>query len=212
MSCFPIFIDMQGKKVFVAGGGPVAYRKSRTLLAFGCEITVFAKEVLPLFHEEGRFRVLEGTLKETELEGLLLDFDMVIAATSIRELNHKIAKICGRKRIPVNVADCGREGNFLFPAVVARKNVTIGISTGGTSPTLAGWLRKRLDDIVPDNIDRTAELLEEFEKQLKQAGLRHEERGNIIRDILHKSADENGFPDYEKAAQETAVFLKRGSY
>lgn len=209
MNYFPMFIHMQGKKVFVAGGGPVAYRKCQTLLAFDCEITVFAKEVLPVFHECGRFHVMEGTLKEAELGKLLPRFDMVIAATSIRELNHRIAVICGKNSIPVNVADCGGEGSFLFPAVVKRGNLTIGISTGGTSPALAGWLRKKLDDMLPDSMGAMAEILDDFEKRLRQKGIPHKDRGNIISDILYKSVSGDGFPDYKCVMKETSEFLER---
>lgn len=208
MNYFPMFVNLEGKRVFVAGGGPVAYRKSQTLLAFGCEITVFAKEALPAFHECGQFRVVEGVLKEEELEELLSGFDMVIAATSIRELNRRIASICKKRHIPVNVADNGGEGSFLFPAVVGRGSVTIGISSGGRNPAFSGWLRKKLSEILPDSMGKTVRLLDDFEKELKKRGVDHEECGNIIRDILHKTSGADGFPDCESVMRETSDFLQ----
>ena len=41
---FPMFIDLTGKKILVAGGGAIALRRVRTLLRFGADIQVTAPE------------------------------------------------------------------------------------------------------------------------------------------------------------------------
>ena len=40
MAYFPLFVDLEGRQVLVVGGGKIAMRRVRTLLEFGCEITV----------------------------------------------------------------------------------------------------------------------------------------------------------------------------
>lgn len=40
-----MFVDLKGRYVLVIGGGKIAARRVRTLLEFGCEITVVAPEV-----------------------------------------------------------------------------------------------------------------------------------------------------------------------
>lgn len=45
MAYFPMFVDLAGKHVLVVGGGVIAARRIRTLLEFGCEITVVSLEV-----------------------------------------------------------------------------------------------------------------------------------------------------------------------
>ena len=45
MAYFPMFVDLAGKDVLVVGGGVIAARRIRTLLEFGCEITVVSPEV-----------------------------------------------------------------------------------------------------------------------------------------------------------------------
>ena len=45
MAYFPLFVDLEGRQVLVVGGGKIAARRIRTLLEFGCEITVVAPEV-----------------------------------------------------------------------------------------------------------------------------------------------------------------------
>ena len=44
-SFFPLFIDINGKKVLIIGAGKVAYRKAVTLLKYGADITVITKQI-----------------------------------------------------------------------------------------------------------------------------------------------------------------------
>ena len=45
MAYFPMYIDLEGKKVIVVGGGKVALRKINSLLYFGAKIAVIAPKV-----------------------------------------------------------------------------------------------------------------------------------------------------------------------
>ncbi len=47
MAYFPMFIDLEGKKCLVVGGGRVAARKAVQLLDFGADLLVVAKEASP---------------------------------------------------------------------------------------------------------------------------------------------------------------------
>ena len=66
MAYFPLFVDLEGRQVLVVGGGKIAMRRVRTLLEFGCEITVVSPEVC----EELREKVLwkKKRYDETDLE------------------------------------------------------------------------------------------------------------------------------------------------
>lgn len=68
MAYFPLFVDLEGRQVLVVGGGKIAVRRVRTLLEFGCEITVVSPEVC----EELREKVLwkKKRYDETDLESL----------------------------------------------------------------------------------------------------------------------------------------------
>ena len=41
---FPLFVDLEHKKITVVGAGRIASRRIRTLLEFGADITVVAPE------------------------------------------------------------------------------------------------------------------------------------------------------------------------
>ena len=42
---FPLFINLEGKKIVVFGAGKIALRRVRTLQFFHTEITVIAREI-----------------------------------------------------------------------------------------------------------------------------------------------------------------------
>src|SRR5699024_3721412 len=48
---------------------------------------------------------------------------------------------------------------FYFPALVQRGRLTVGISTGGASPTAAAWLRRRLEAELPPGFARVLDRL-----------------------------------------------------
>ena len=57
----------------------------------------------------------------------------VIAATDDREVNRGIAALCRERGIPVNAVDDKEQCTFLFPALVKRGDLTVGVSTAGAS-------------------------------------------------------------------------------
>ena len=152
MAHFPVFIDLSAKKCMIFGGGKVALRKIQTLLRFDADIEVISKEVLPeiiaLLPEDHIH--LEDLCEEEDMIPWLSQAGLVIAATSSREKNHFISKWCEEHQIPVNVIDAPKECTFLFPSIVKKGEITIGINTSGQSPILSKQVRKDIEEAIPD--------------------------------------------------------------
>lgn len=146
MPYFPMFVNLKGKHCLIVGGGLVALRKVEKLLPFEPVMTVVAPEFL----EE--FQVLEGILlcKRECRESDVNTQALVIAATDDRELNRSIYELCSEKNIPVNVVDDPELCTFFFPSLVNRGELSVGISTAGTSPTFAIKMRKQIESFLPD--------------------------------------------------------------
>lgn len=75
---------------------------------------------------------------------------LVVAATSNREENHHIAELCHAYNVLVNVADSEEESSFIFPSVVRKGDISIGINSGTGSPTVSKHIRKQIEKAVPD--------------------------------------------------------------
>ncbi|MCF0150384.1 MAG: bifunctional precorrin-2 dehydrogenase/sirohydrochlorin ferrochelatase [Firmicutes bacterium] len=148
MNYFPMFVDLTGKKILVAGGGTVALRKVRVLKTFGPQIVVAAKSFCPALLQEEDITLLQSSAEDIPLS----DFAAVIAATDDAEVNHAIAKACIDLRIPVNTVDDAAFCSFLFPALVTSGPLTVGISSSGISPACTMYLKEKIRDLLPDDL------------------------------------------------------------
>lgn len=168
MAYFPLFMDVKGKKCVIVGGGRVAFRKFETLLEFEMNIVVIAPEL------DSRFETVSGkcsgleikkrNFKENDLTGAF----MVIAATNSRIINQNISIFCRKQKIYVNVADAKEESDFLFPAVVKRGELSIGINSGGNSPLLASEIRKKVEEILPEYYGEICSRMGELRERIKK--------------------------------------------
>ena len=67
----------------------------------------------------------------------------------------------------LNVADKPDLCDFYLGSIVQKGNLKIGISTNGKSPTMAKRLKEFFNEILPEEIDETLELLQEYRNQLR---------------------------------------------
>lgn len=91
-------------------------------------------------------------------DGDLSRYWLIIAATSDRELNAAVARAAESANRFCNVVDDPELGNFIMPAIVDRAPVTVAVSTGGTSPVLARWLKGRIESMLPVSLGAFARL------------------------------------------------------
>ena len=69
-----------------------------------------------------------------------------------------------------NAVDDPEHCSFLVPAVVRRGPVTVAVSTGGSSPALASWLRRELEGVVGPELADVALRLAEERRRIHAAG------------------------------------------
>lgn len=181
MSVFPFFVELEGKRCLVIGGGRVARRKAQALLPFGAEVTLVAPEIDKALKGLPGVALWQRPFREGDLEG----FDFVIAASDDPHVNARAAELCHARRIPVNRAD-ERDG-FLFPALIRRGALTVGICTGGSSPAAAGYFRRLLEAALPEKTGEILDYLRRTRETLKARLPQGQERTELLRSLAGES-------------------------
>ncbi|MSW21442.1 MAG: bifunctional precorrin-2 dehydrogenase/sirohydrochlorin ferrochelatase [Actinobacteria bacterium] len=142
---FPVNLNLDGRPCLVVGAGRIALRKTEQLLECAAAVTVLA----PLVHDG--FRTLPVSLIEREYRtGDAAGFRLVITATANLAVDQQIYDEAEALGIWVNSADDPDRCAFTLPAVVRRGSLMLTASTGGASPALSSWLRRRLEQDFGD--------------------------------------------------------------
>ncbi|GGK75962.1 siroheme synthase CysG [Amphritea balenae] len=207
MDYLPLFFKLENKVALLVGGGQVALRKATLLVRAGARVTVVAHVVEPelaeLVEQHGG-QVIIGEYHSA----LLDDAYLVVAATDDSELNERVHYDSIARHLPVNVVDSPALCTFIFPAIVDRSPIVIGISSGGESPVLARLLRAKLETWIPQGYSRLGKLVGRFRSQVKSKFGSVEQRRIFWEKILQGQVAENVFAGRDAEAEtllETAL-------
>ncbi len=141
---YPIFLNLQGKRCLVVGGGAVATRKVQGLLEAGAVVTVVSStltEALAALVRDGAIQHEARAFRDDDVRECAL----VIGATDQPAVNEAVYAASQRQGVWVNIVDVPEACDFIAPAVVRRGALQIAISTSGHSPTLAKRIRQQLE-------------------------------------------------------------------
>jgi siroheme synthase-like protein len=142
----PLFLTLEGRRVLLVGGGPVAASKLDSLLAAGADVRVVSPEVRPEI-ERSRVPIERRGFEPADLDGAWL-----VVAAAPPAVNRAVAAAAEARRIFVNAVDDPANASAFLGGVVRRDGVTVAISTSGHAPGLAGLLREALDVVLPSEI------------------------------------------------------------
>lgn len=217
MAYFPMFVDLTDKTCLVVGGGEVAYRKVKTLLDFDAKVTVVAESVCP------RLAGLAGARNVTSENKMLTacgqdaekadaleqkiticvrpfqkeDCDdrlLVVAATDDKELNHNIAEYCKAAGIMVNAVDQKDDCSFIFSSYVREQNLVAAFSSGGKSPVLTQYLKKKETDILTPFLGTLNEYMGDIRADIISKYDSEEERKRAFCDIVYSAIENQKLP------------------
>jgi uroporphyrin-III C-methyltransferase/precorrin-2 dehydrogenase/sirohydrochlorin ferrochelatase len=144
----PLFVNLEGRRVLLVGGGPVAAAKLKQLLAVRAEVFVVAPDIHQEIDRAG-VPVARRAFEPSDLDGAWL---VVAAATP--EVNQAVAAAAAERRIFVNAVDDPANASAFLSGVIRRDGVTLAISTNGAAPGLTGLLREGLDAVLPRDLGR----------------------------------------------------------
>jgi siroheme synthase-like protein len=161
----------------------VAARKVEGLLSCGARVTVVAPDVVDAIRARAPAPPAGGTAESLTIEVRpyrspeAADYRLVVTATGRPEVDHAVFADADAAGVWVNSADDVDNCSFLLPAVHRAGSVTVAVSTGGTSPALAGWLRSRVAGTLDFDVAVAAELLDEARSLVKDTGASTESLG-----------------------------------
>lgn len=148
MSGYPVLLEGQAISALMVGGGRVALRKVRALLATGASVRVVAsaitKELQELSEHDPNLTIEKRSFENEDVQSATL----VIAATDDRTTNARIAQVARAQHRLVSVADSPAEGNFAGMATHRSGDVVIGVSAGGVPRAAA-----RIRDAIAERFD-----------------------------------------------------------
>lgn len=146
---YPVFLDLEGRRVVVIGAGGVGQRKIKTLAEYGADVHVISPETTPLVESlaaEGKITYHARPYEKGDLAGAF----MVVCATNIAEVNREVYLEAEKLGSLLNMVDYPPYCNFIVPSIVRRGPLQIAISTGGAAPVVARTIRAEIEDAYGD--------------------------------------------------------------
>ena len=152
----PLAFDVAHRDVLVIGMGRLGAHKSRQLLDAGARVHVIS-DVLVAPVPAGVASVRVRPYRDGDLEGYFL----VVSATANGPVNDRIVAEARERRVWLNVVDDPPRCSFYFTSVYRDGEVIVAVSTSGASPSLAQWVRRRVQDMLPTGLGAVARALRE---------------------------------------------------
>ena len=167
---FPVMLDLEGRECLVVGAGVVAARKVAGLLDAGARVTVVSPVLAPAVLDiarDGRLRWWPREYAKGDVTG----FALVMVATADEAVNALVAAEARERSIWVNCADDPARCDFILPSVLRRGPLTVAVSTGGASPTVAHMVREELELVLPSDYGALTEVVVDVRRALRDRGI-----------------------------------------
>lgn len=152
LSKLPVFFDLRGKRVVLAGGSAGAAWKAELLASAGANVAVYAgapeAEMVALVQRGAADGTLELHCRPWSLD---VFSGAALAVADVADAAEAKAFRCAAKTagVPVNTVDKPETCDFLFGSIVNRSPVVIGISTDGAAPILGQTIRRKIEVLLP---------------------------------------------------------------
>lgn len=185
MAFYPINLRIRGRLVVVVGGGDVALRKVKGLLAAEARIRLVCPYLQGELLEFANGDCIEW-LSRGYVEGDLKGAFMAFAATDDRQVQGRIEREAVRQGVLLNSADDPAGSDFHIPAHFRRGRMLITVSTGGGSPALAKMVREQLEREIPPQFGAVVELMARIRECLVDDGDDSAVNGEIFRRLLQQ--------------------------
>ena len=160
MAYFPAFLKFDDKTILIVGGGNIALEKLEHLLNFSSNITLISKnfsEKIDDLIDKHSLKIFQKEYEKGDAKG----YDIVIVAVDDFGLQEDIYFETREYKILCNCVDLQQYCDFIFPSYIKRGDLTVAISTSGSSPAFAKNFKTFFSILIPEGV-------EDFLKELKE--------------------------------------------
>ncbi len=167
ISYYPVFLDLNGRRCVVIGGGNVALRKVKPLLDSGALVEVISPRLcsgLKQLENDKKINVIGRKFQPGDLTGAFI----AIAATANLQTNAAVAAEGLEKSVMVNVVDDPARCDFILPSYCRRGGIILAVSTSGMSPALARKIMSRLEKEFGPEYGTLAAITQKVRARLKR--------------------------------------------
>ncbi len=172
---YPIALDLRGRRILITGGGAVAERKVRGLLAAGADdVLVVAPDVTPVLDalaREGRIEHRARAVVADDAAGARI----VFVATNDPAANAALVAAARAHGSLIDDATGGTASDFHTAAVHRAGPLTFAVDTGGLSPSFSRRLVRELGERFDERYAqaaRTVGFARDYVKSVVPAALR----------------------------------------
>ena len=187
-SVYPIALDLSGQLTVVVGGGGVAERKVRGLLAAGARVRVVAPDATEGLRALAARNDIVWDARPYAA-GDLTEARLVYAATDKADVNETVVRDARSLRILVDDASGSMPGDFATPLAHRVGALTFAVDTGGSSPSFARRLMRELEERFDERYGRAAATLRrarDYAKVVVPAG----DRAAVMNALASREVDE----------------------
>jgi precorrin-2 dehydrogenase / sirohydrochlorin ferrochelatase len=197
VSYYPVFLDLRGRPCLVVGGGSIAHGKIAGLLRAGAVVRIVAPsvdETVAALARRGEVTLVTRSYAAQDLRGVQL----VVAATDQPEVNRRVSSDARQAGVLVNVVDSPELSQFIAPAVLERGGLQVAVSTSGSSPAFAAFVRDRIADLVGPEFATALTILARVRERVRARSM--DDRRRIQRAIA-----EGGLTDHVRRRDRAGI-------
>lgn len=183
MRYYPVFLNLEGRRCVVVGGGRVAERKVLSLLRARAAVHVISPDLTPrlaALAAKKKIGLARRTYHQGDLDGALL----VFAATNNPQTQQAVREDAEAAGALVNAADDRERSTFLVPASFVQGDLQVAISTSGASPALARGLRRQLQATLGREYQAYVRFLREARKHVLKSIPAQKDRAHVFRQLV----------------------------
>ena len=204
---YPVMLDLDGRDALLVGGGAVAARKASALVAAGARLRVVAPALgaeLRRLHEAGEITWEAREARAGDADGAAF----VVCASGDVRADAAVARRARELGIPVVVASDPSLGTASVPAALRRGRLLVAISSGGSSPAFAAFVRRHLEGELGPEFEQLADLAARMRRAGRAAGLDAAQREGIAAAMLPRLLEllrDARTQEAERLASEAAI-------